>query len=74
MRHFKNINEITKTEGEIKEIKKFLSQNEVNKILKYKNNNANYFVKRNILISVINFTASCFNFPIMLVNMPFRSI
>jgi len=47
MRHFKNINEITKTEGEIKEIKKFLSQNEVNKILKYKNNNANYFVKRN---------------------------
>ena len=47
MKHFKNINEITKTEGEIKEIKKFLSQNEVNKILKYKNNNANYFVKRN---------------------------
>lgn len=47
MKHFKKIKEIIKTEGEIKEIKKFLSLNEVKKILKYKNNNPNYFVKRN---------------------------
>ena len=47
MKHFKKIKEIIQSEGEIKEIKNFLSFNEVKKILKYKNNRPNYFVKRN---------------------------
>jgi len=47
MKHFKKIKDIIQSEGEIKEIKKFLSLSEVKKILRYTNNKPNYFVKRN---------------------------
>ena len=47
MKYFKKIKEIKKEEGEIKEIKNFLSAKEIKKILNYIKKNKNYFVNRN---------------------------
>ena len=47
MKYFTRLKEIKKTEGEIREIKNFLSPKEVKLILKYTKNNTNYLVNRN---------------------------
>ncbi len=47
MKYFKKVKEIKKKEGEIKEIKNFLSATEIKKILNYTKQNKNYFVNRN---------------------------
>ena len=47
MKYFNKVKEIKKEEGEIEEIKNFLSNTEIKKILNYTKKNKNYFVNRN---------------------------
>ena len=65
MHFFKKIKEIKKTEGDIIEIKRFLSLKEVKTILNYNKKNKNYFVNRN------DGSKSAFN---RIIKKPVRSI